>query len=243
MFGLRNRLLIVVLAAVAVCWISSHAQAAPISVDSGSIGLSNGYSMDAEVVGAWQAANGGQVPVDVANDLLINHLQAGSPTYSGSMTYSSHLENIHDGLMVANYGGGGMDNSANVAIFSNGGDLIFNLDGPHDLGRIDAFTGRGLMSLRQEYDVATSTDGGATWTPLISVYYPGINESGYGVRRVSVLDDQGGLLATGVNALKFTIYSSSANDSYFEIAAYETPEPATLSLLALGGLALIRRRK
>lgn len=225
----------------------SPAAAAIITTDSGIIPLGNGHQTEAQIVAAWQGSNGGQLPVNTATDLLINHL-AGSPSYTGSLDYGSQLKNINDGLMVSD---GGMEyDTLHLTSFRAGGSLVFQLDDHYNLSSIQAFGAYGSGRLGQNYLLDASADGGATWSPLYSVNIANVTPvSGvYSVRGISVIDDGDGTIAGNVNALRFTFSDPAGGDGeavYSEIAAYGTavPEPGALSLLAIGTVALSVRRR
>ena len=92
--------------------------------------------------------------------------------------------------------------------------------------------------------MAYTTVSNATFTDLTTVSYDAASE-----RQVVIVDDSAGPLATGVNALRFTFNGADVEVfREFDVVGNATggtavPEPASMGLLALGGLAALRRRR
>ena len=63
-----------------------------------------------------------------------------------------------------------------------------------------------------------------------------------GISRVTIGDDQGASILSGVIELKVT-FGIGGMYREVDVTGSPTPEPATMSLLAVGGLTLLRRRK
>lgn len=93
----------------------------------------------------------------------------------------------------------------------------------------------------QSFDLFVHTVGG-DWTEIGDGFTG--NSDPNGAVRVTVTDDGGAPLATGVDGIRF-VSTGSLRGSYREldVVGTVTPEPATAGLLALGGLALLRRRR
>ena len=218
------------------------------------------YTDNAGIMSQWNTAYSAN-PVNAGTDVLKNHVT--SVTYSGTISFSSKLADINDGMMVSNnlvdgvtgkYAAGDTNNDA---AFSNGGDLVFNLDNKYNLSEIDSFTVFDPTRLGQKYDLYASTDGGTTWGPAITPvnYTNAVTDNYCHVREIS-LTDASGTLAAGVNALKFHMSDPSGPGSnnytavFGEIAAYgavASPEPSAILLLVTGALGLLayawRKRK
>ena len=140
--------------------------------------------------------------------------------------------------------------------YNHNGDntIVFKLDASFDIGIIRVTVGQWEDGRSdQGWDVYTSENGGTTWDVLRMANELG-HTGGYpgtaGTGSTLTLTDSTGTLATNVNAIKFYTYRDfpGANhtvesDCYQEIDIMAVPEPATMSLLALGGLAMLRRRR
>ena len=58
---------------------------------------------------------------------------------AGGLAFGSQIKNINDGLMVSN--GGNLENTTHSAVFTNGSQLKFTLNGTYDIVGIESFTG------------------------------------------------------------------------------------------------------
>jgi len=170
------------------------------------------------------AAWGGP-PIDSAANLLKDHVT--SVTTDGTMLFESRLENIHDGVLISN--GGVAENTGNLARFSAGSKIVFQLDGAYDVGRIDVFTVHCQRN-GQKFNLDISRDGGASWVPLCQISYDHV-AGDWQVYRSRIRVIGGAALAQGVNALRFTMAVPDGQppydtyDSVFgEIAAYAVPK-------------------
>jgi hypothetical protein len=142
---------------------------------------------------------------------------------AGGLAFGSQIKNINDGLMVSN--GGNLENTTHSAVFTNGSQLKFTLNGTYDIAGIESFTGYQNTRTGQRYSVYTSSDNGASWSFLTSVDHA--NPAGNNVwdsRRASIRNAAPGTaIATGVNALRFDFSDPSGGNGtavYNEIAIY-----------------------
>ena len=142
---------------------------------------------------------------------------------AGGLAFGSQIKNINDGLMVSN--GGNLENTTHSAVFTNGSQLKFTLNGTYDIVGIESFTGYQNTRTGQKYSVYTSSDNGASWSFLTSVDHA--NPAGNNVwdsRRASIRNAAPGTaIATGVNALRFDFSDPSGGNGtavYNEIVIY-----------------------
>jgi len=123
------------------------------------------------------------------------------------------------------FGTSGIDLGLGVTVDESGSVFVTgytsgSLGGEINAGGSDAFI--------RKYDIA----GSVQWTKLIGA-------SSYDFAFASAIDSSERIYTTGETDGSLAGTSAGYRDAY--IASF--PEPATLSLLALGGLALLRRRK
>lgn len=103
----------------------------------------------------------------------------------------------------------------------------------------------------QHYDVLVSTVGSSTFTPLFSVDYDPFATNGEGSSQVDVTENSTGILASGVDQIRFVMRSDGSNPNVVGVireidvfgAATSVPEPTSMLLLGLGGLLTVRRRR
>ncbi|MCP4379176.1 MAG: PEP-CTERM sorting domain-containing protein [bacterium] len=98
-----------------------------------------------------------------------------------------------------------------------------DLDGNTSAGEWDMFL--------TKYD----TDGTKLWTKQLGT---GSDDEGYGVS----VDSSGNAYVTGTTSGGLNGNTNAGSSDMF-LVKYEVPEPATMSLLALGGLAILRKRR
>ena len=144
---------------------------------------------------------------------------------------------------------------------TNNGTYTFTLNTtlfPHgyELNQIDILSGFDGRRISHNYTIDVSFVGDASFVELIRVPLVGTNtDSGTtGTRfeiQTAVTEDSTGILATGVDQIRFTFRNDSNETVYREIdvfgAGVVVPEPSTLGLAIVGllGLGLVgqRRRK
>jgi hypothetical protein len=142
---------------------------------------------------------------------------------AGGLAFGSQIKNINDGLMVSN--AGNLENTTHSTVFTSGSQVMFTLNGAHDIAGIESFTGYQNTRTGQRYSVYTSTNNGGAWSFLTSVDHanPGGNNV-WDSRRSSIRSAVlGAPVATGVNALRFDFSDPSGGNGtavYNEIAIY-----------------------
>jgi hypothetical protein len=118
---------------------------------------------------------------------------------------------------------------------------------------IHAWTNNSGHQKNQNYTMDVSTvSGGAGFSPIATVAYLPFDEvSQSGASKVNITEDATGILATGVDQIRFTYTiptpsGSQASPTIREIDIFGTatiPEPSSTALLGLGALGLVLRRR
>jgi hypothetical protein len=184
----------------------------------------------------------------VSSTDLINQGQAtfGASSFVGTDLYGDGVGNLNNGL-VYTVNSGDTHGSLTPA---QGGVATFTLNTSvntqgYDITSITTLAGGQSGNWgNQKYTVAYTTVSNATFTDLTTVSYGDAAE-----RQVVIVNDSAGPLATGVNALRFTFNGADVEVfREFDVVGTATggtavPEPASMGLLALGGLAALRRRR
>jgi hypothetical protein len=199
----------------------------------------------------------------VSSTDLINGLPATSSTYNGQFeggTGQSSLPALNDG-------------SAGSSTATTTGQVLFDRDDPswnvvytlntaasplgYDITSIASFAGHGDARVDQTFSIEVMFVGGSSFVPLTgTIEYDAAPSTGSGSfsTRVTVQDDGGAPLATGVSAIRFTAFIPASNTGastggsvYRELDVTGTatvPEPsgALLSAVGLASLACLRRR-
>ena len=122
------------------------------------------------------------------------------------------------------------------------------------LQTINAWRDNSGNQKNQNYTVAVSTvDSGVAFTDLATVaFLPFDTTSQAGASRVNITEDTTGILATGVDQIRFTYTvpdpaGTQASPTIREIdvfgVATTIPEPSSTALLGLGTLGLLIRRR
>ena len=184
---------------------------------------------------------------------LIDASQTGitltSVTLTGGVSFGGEVVNFNDGSQesgAAGYTGNGFCPN-NGAVMTVVLDTSVNPLG-YDIGSIVSLTGGAdneTDCVSQGYDAEHHVVGGGdTWTTLANVAqtFTGTGGEVYGGELKVTITDTG---ATGVDQLRFTFHNNPDISIYREIDVQgtPTPEPATMALLAVGGIAAILRRK
>ncbi len=136
---------------------------------------------------------------------------------SGATKFGGLVENINDGLAV--------DAGGLFFYVENDSVLEFQLGDPINVGQIDFFTYADWQRTSIWVDVETSTDGGANWTLLQEVRVDESNDPPSQDRQynAATLTDTSGILAAGINAIRFTFRGDGMGgdeSGYAEIDVY-----------------------
>ena len=193
-------------------------------------------------------------PAISATDLLQTSLTSSSITgFTPVATYAPTLPN-GGGLYDGSYNAGAV--GFGTAYIDSGTsdpwtvefifDLTTNIYG-YDLTGLNVYSGWDSGLANQDYTIEVSTYDSADYYTLTSVTQTASNVA----LVTSIFEDDSGIVATNVDAIRFTHHTASSNGrgSYREIdvlgVASTVPEPSTVALFiglgALGFVALRRR--
>lgn len=130
-----------------------------------------------------------------------------------------------------------------TAAITSTSSITYTFDGLQDITEIHVYGGwqdggRARIDVAIDYREAEGED----WIELIPHTTFDPTDEGHTWGRMSILPENGGFLATDVGQMRFTFPSQKAGHAgYNEIDVI--PEPASLALMGLGGLLLVRRRR
>jgi len=205
----------------------------------------NGYSGTAtEVFSSTELA----YAADVSNSDLINGM---IPVHSGwQIANEAHPNELTDGIHGATFGvvsgdrvQGAWTNPNAVATYTLG-------LGPNDLG-FDIASIQSIASWRdaaygnQAWTLSVQLVGSDSFVNVATIDYQPLETDAGGATKVTLTD----LNITGIQALRVTANSITSPNNRFVwreldvFGAAAIPEPSTVLLLGIGGLALLRRRR
>jgi hypothetical protein len=110
-----------------------------------------------------------------------------------------------------------------------------------DIVTIAASNGWGGFRAHQTITVAYSTVGQSEFSTL-GTYSNTSNTENNSCTKITLNDDGGAAILTGVDALQFTV-SAATLMMEIDVTGTPTPEPATMLLLGSGGVLALRRKK
>ena len=82
-----------------------------------------------------------------------------------------------------------------------------------------------------------------TWTFWVNTSGSVTISNGVNTKMLSLALNPGGMANIGLSGGKNTLDAMGAAGALYDNVTFDVPEPATMSLLALGGLAMLRRRR
>jgi hypothetical protein len=131
--------------------------------------------------------------------------------------------------------------------------------GGYAISRIDTISGHSDARVRQRYTIDYSVVGSPDFIALPNpAPLPGLSAGEFGdldalsgahrSKRVSISDDQGGVIATAVDQIRFNFIRPAAADTgsvyrEFDVIGTSVPEPASLGVFGAAVGLLARRRR
>lgn len=200
------------------------------------VGISSG-----SVIETNSSSTASSFTVVTSGDLLLNNTSATQS--GGGYLGASSVTPLFDGL--APISSVGATNTGNFYGAQDGATVTVPIASA-TIGSIITYTAwQNQGREHQNYTLSYSTDGGTSYTALTTVAYDGPSPG-----TTMGLEVQLALSTpiTGVTDLQWTFNPNNITNgvAYTELAAYApagAPEPATLGLLAIGGLTLLARRR
>jgi uncharacterized protein (TIGR03382 family) len=190
-------------------------------------------------------------PPLLSNSDLADASNGGTTSYTGSGLGTCHACMIDGTLFLAG-------DTGNALLPNTGGVLEIFLDTSvntlgYDITSVVPFTGWNSASRADQQYVLAMRSVGGSYGDIITVdidMTPHGSGNGEEGMRVTIDDDGGGLLGTGIDALRFTMADPLLNgvDAYQEIDVFgtPTPEPSSVTVAVMGMiglLGLLRRRR
>jgi hypothetical protein len=201
--------------------------------------------------------NAGTTQLAYSGDVSASDLLTGLTATTTGWNFASGATpaNLNDGTGGTSFDDVAGASIATIAWTTVGATAEYNLGtGANGLGfditsiqSIADWNGVGFGN--QGYTVEVRPVGGSYSTIATIDYQP---LSGAGSTKVTVTEDTTGVVASGIESIRFTanLVNGGANGGAFTAREIDVngsstaiPEPSALALLGLGGLALLRRRR
>ncbi len=190
--------------------------------------------------GAFNTMNGFASSTDLLETNLASASSNGFNGTNDATAVETKLTNGSSGIAAFSYTEAAIDTDGSGYTVEFVLDTSVNTLG-YDLTSISSFSGLSIDSVTfaPDFEIQISTVGSAGFTSLGS-FSSTVTSAG----RIVITDDQAVPLATGVDVIRF-INATGTRGSYRELDVEGTatvPEPASMALLGMGGLMMLRRR-